>query len=93
MRFSKAKGKVCTQVAVFSRICCDRTWGNGFILKERRFRLDIRSKFFTIVALNHWYRLGGCPIPGDVQVSLDGTLSTDGAVGVPIHGRQWTRWP
>lgn len=33
---------------LFSRICCNRTKGDGFKVKERRFRVNIKKTFVTL---------------------------------------------
>jgi len=64
---------------IFSLACCNRTRSNGFKLREGRFRLNIRKKFFMIRVVKHWNRLPReaveAPSLETFKARLDGALS------------------
>lgn len=56
---------------VFSRACCDTIKNHDFILKEGRFSLNIRFKFFIMSIAETLEKIvqrdGRCPVPGNIQ--------------------------
>jgi len=55
-------------------VCSDRTRGNTSKLKEGRFGLDIKKKFFTMRVVKHWPRLPREAV-AVFKARLDGALS------------------
>ena len=65
---------------IFCRTCCGRTRSNGFKVREGRFRMDIRNKFFAMRMVKHRNRLPGkvveAPSLETFKARLDGALSS-----------------
>jgi len=82
---------------IVSRTCCDRTRSNGFRLREGRFRLGIRKKFFTMRVMRQWNLLPReavtAPSLEVFKASLDGALNIVvwWKVSLPMAGVVGTR--
>lgn len=62
---------------ICSRVCCDRTRGNDFKLKEGKQTGHKEDIFFPIRVMRHWHRFPRgivVPHPETPEVRLDGAL-------------------
>jgi len=70
---------------LFSRACCSRTRVNFFKVKESRFTLDVRKKFFTVRMVKHWNSL-----PREVVDAP--SLETFYVCMIYYNSSLWDRW-
>lgn len=69
--FSIAK-VACMKVGegLLIRAYSNRTRGNGFKQKERRFKLGLRKKFFILSVMRHWKMLPREAVPHNYSVQV-----------------------
>ena len=75
---------------LFTRADSYRTKGNGFKLRQGRFRLDIRRKFFTQRVVTHWNRLSKEAVDAPSMEAFK--AKTDGILGSLIYWLATLPW-